>query len=85
MLDLQGLLAAHRGGYMESSYKEEGPAPLLWRPSDFKQWAQLCAAEPEVGHALMRLVISGRDIPHACEVIEIPIECSSLFCLFTNH
>jgi spatacsin len=53
---------------MESSYREEGPAPLLWRSSDFKEWAQLCPVEPEVGHALMRLVISGRDIPHSCEV-----------------
>lgn len=53
---------------MESSYREEGPAPLLWRSSDFKLWAQLCPVEPEVGHALMRLVISGREIPHSCEV-----------------
>ncbi|KAG0619567.1 hypothetical protein M758_4G148600 [Ceratodon purpureus] len=65
---LKGLLAAHRGGFMESSYREEGPAPLLWRSSDFKEWAQICPVEPEVGHALMRLVISGRDIPHSCEV-----------------
>uniref|UniRef100_A9U2Z6 Predicted protein n=1 Tax=Physcomitrium patens TaxID=3218 RepID=A9U2Z6_PHYPA len=65
---LKGLLAAHRGGFMESSYREEGPAPLLWRSSDFKLWAQLCPVEPEVGHALMRLVISGREIPHSCEV-----------------
>ncbi|CAK9198622.1 unnamed protein product [Sphagnum troendelagicum] len=65
---LKGLLAAHRGGYMESSQREEGPAPLLWRTSDFKQWAKLCSSEPEVGHALMRLVIGGRDIPHSCEV-----------------
>jgi len=53
---------------MESSQREEGPAPLLWRTSDFKQWAKLCSSEPEVGHALMRLVIGGRDIPHSCEV-----------------
>ncbi|CAM6098196.1 unnamed protein product [Calypogeia fissa] len=66
---LKGLLAAHRGGYMQSSSpKEEGPAPLLWRPSDFIRWAQICTSEPEIGHALMRLVISGRDMPHACEV-----------------
>ncbi|GAA0159475.1 hypothetical protein LIER_16240 [Lithospermum erythrorhizon] len=64
---LQGLLAAHRGGYMDSQ-KEEGPAPLLWRFSDFLKWAQLCPSEPEIGHALMRLVITGQDIPHACEV-----------------
>ncbi|KAG9129276.1 hypothetical protein Leryth_015660 [Lithospermum erythrorhizon] len=64
---LKGLLAAHRGGYMDSQ-KEEGPAPLLWRFSDFLKWAQLCPSEPEIGHALMRLVITGQDIPHACEV-----------------
>ncbi|CAN6442246.1 unnamed protein product [Victoria cruziana] len=64
---LKGLLAAHRGGYMDCQ-KEEGPAPLLWRLSDFIKWAELCPAEPEVGHALMRLVITGQEIPHACEV-----------------
>ncbi|KAF5960350.1 hypothetical protein HYC85_001559 [Camellia sinensis] len=52
---LKGLLAAHRGGYMDSQ-KEEGPAPLLWRFSDFLKWAELCSSEPEIGHALMRLV-----------------------------
>ncbi|KAL3688215.1 hypothetical protein R1sor_014524 [Riccia sorocarpa] len=65
---LKGLLAAHRGGYMDSEPREEGPAPLLWRPADFVRWAKLCPSEPEIGHALMRLVISGRDMPHACEV-----------------
>ncbi|GLJ32063.1 hypothetical protein SUGI_0645700 [Cryptomeria japonica] len=65
---LKGLLAAHRGGYTESSQREEGPAPLLWRASDFLRWAELCPSEPEVGHALMRLVITGHDMPHACEV-----------------
>ncbi|KAI5588074.1 hypothetical protein BDE02_05G071700 [Populus trichocarpa] len=64
---LKGLLAAHRGGYMDSQ-KEEGPAPLLWRFSDFLKWAELCPSEPEIGHALMRLVITGQEIPHACEV-----------------
>ncbi|XXG85857.1 hypothetical protein AAC387_Pa11g0871 [Persea americana] len=64
---LKGLLAAHRGGYMDSQ-KEEGPAPLLWRISDFLKWAELCPSEPEIGHALMRLVITGQEIPHACEV-----------------
>lgn len=64
---LQGLLAAHRGGYMDCQ-KEEGPAPLLWRISDFLKWAELCPSEPEIGHALMRLVITGQEIPHACEV-----------------
>lgn len=64
---LKGLLAAHRGGYMESQ-KEEGPAPLLWRFSDFLKWAELCPSESEIGHALMRLVITGQEIPHACEV-----------------
>lgn len=64
---LKGLLAAHRGGYMDSQ-KEEGPAPLLWRFSDFLKWAELCPLEPEIGHALMRLVITGQEIPHACEV-----------------
>lgn len=70
ILCFQGLLAAHRGGFMEASHREEGPAPLLWRSSDFKDWAHLCPVEPEVGHALMRMVISGRDIPHSCEVFE---------------
>lgn len=71
---VQGVLAAHRGGYMDSqkedmdSQKEEGPAPLLWRFSDFLKWAELCPSEPEIGHALMRLVITGQEIPHACEV-----------------
>ncbi|XP_028112522.1 uncharacterized protein LOC114310657 isoform X1 [Camellia sinensis] len=64
---LKGLLAAHRGGYMDSQ-KEEGPAPLLWRFSDFLKWAELCSSEPEIGHALMRLVITSQEIPHACEV-----------------
>lgn len=63
---LKGLLAAHRGGYMES--QEEGPAPLLWRFSDFLKWAELCPSDSEIGHALMRLVITGQAIPHACEV-----------------
>ncbi|XP_071689848.1 uncharacterized protein [Rutidosis leptorrhynchoides] len=64
---LKGLLAAHRGGYIDSQ-KEEGPAPLLWRFSDFLKWAELCPSESEIGHALMRLVITGQEIPHACEV-----------------
>ncbi|KAL9229664.1 hypothetical protein vseg_005107 [Gypsophila vaccaria] len=64
---LKGLLAAHRGGYIDSQ-KEEGPAPLLWRFSDFLRWAELCPSEQEIGHALMRLVITGQEIPHACEV-----------------
>ncbi|GAV81705.1 hypothetical protein CFOL_v3_25159 [Cephalotus follicularis] len=64
---LKGLLAAHRGGYMDSQ-KEEGPAPLLWRFSDFLKWAELCPSESEIGHALMRLVITRQEIPHACEV-----------------
>eukprot|EP00257_Ricinus_communis_P021930 XP_015581513.1 uncharacterized protein LOC8264038 isoform X1 [Ricinus communis] len=64
---LKGLLAAHRGGYMDLQ-KEEGPAPLLWRFSDFLKWAELCSSPPEIGHALMRLVITGQEIPHACEV-----------------
>ncbi|MQM01204.1 hypothetical protein Taro_033949, partial [Colocasia esculenta] len=63
---LLGLLAAHRGGYMDSQ-KDEGPAPLLWRISDFLKWAELCPSEQEIGHALMRLVITGQEIPHACE------------------
>ena len=63
---IQGLLAAHRGGYMDS--QEEGPAPLLWRFSDFLKWSDLCPSEPEIGHALMCLVITGQEIPHACEV-----------------
>ncbi|KAL8476787.1 hypothetical protein ACS0TY_029186 [Phlomoides rotata] len=64
---LKGLLAAHRGGYMDSQ-KDEGPAPLLWRFSDFLKWAELCPSDPEIGHALMRLVITGQEIPHECEV-----------------
>ncbi|KAG8053146.1 hypothetical protein GUJ93_ZPchr0001g29494 [Zizania palustris] len=64
---LKGLLAAHRGGYLDSQ-KEEGPAPLLWRSSDFLKWAKLCPSEPEIGHALMRVVMTGHEVPHACEV-----------------
>ncbi|XP_057541426.1 uncharacterized protein LOC130820175 isoform X2 [Amaranthus tricolor] len=64
---LKGLLAAHRGGYIDLQ-KEEGPAPLLWRFSDFLKWADMCPSEQEIGHALMRLVITGQEIPHACEV-----------------
>ena len=45
---LQGLLAAHRGGFMESAPPEEGPSPLLWRPSDFLKWAELCKSEAEM-------------------------------------
>lgn len=51
------------------SQKEEGPAPLLWRFSDFLKWAELCPSEQEIGHALMRLVITGQEVPHACEVL----------------
>lgn len=65
----QGLLAAHRGGYIDSQ-AEEGPAPLLWRFSDFLKWAELCPSEQEIGHSLMRLVITGQEIPHACEVCD---------------
>ncbi|KAK4767669.1 hypothetical protein SAY86_015419 [Trapa natans] len=65
---LKGLLAAHRGGYIDSQQEEEGPAPLMWRSSDFLKWAELCPSEPEIGHALMRLVITGQEIPHTCEV-----------------
>lgn len=64
----QGLAAAYRGGYSEITQSDEGPGPLLWRVSDFKQWAQLCPSESEIGHALMRLVISSRDLLHPCEV-----------------
>ncbi|XP_042376004.1 uncharacterized protein LOC121969811 isoform X2 [Zingiber officinale] len=64
---LKGLLAAHRGGYMDSQ-KEEGPEPLLWRFTDFLKWAQLCPSEQEIGHSLMRVVMTGQEIPHACEV-----------------
>ncbi|KAG8383519.1 hypothetical protein BUALT_Bualt04G0021900 [Buddleja alternifolia] len=57
-----GLLAANRGRYMDSQ-KEKGPAPLLWRFSDFLKWAELCPSDSEIGHALMRLVITGQEIP----------------------
>lgn len=50
------------------SQKDEGPAPLLWRFSDFLKWAELCPSDSEIGHSLMRLVITGQEIPHACEV-----------------
>ncbi|XP_078164792.1 spatacsin carboxy-terminus protein isoform X3 [Carex rostrata] len=63
---LKGLLAAHRGGYLENQ-KEEGPEPLLWRSSDFLKWAKLCPSESEIGHALMRVVMTGQ-VPRACEV-----------------
>lgn len=53
------------------SQKEEGPEPLLWRFSDFLKWAELCPSDSEIGHALMRLVITGQEIPHACEVIVV--------------
>ncbi|XP_078441670.1 spatacsin carboxy-terminus protein isoform X2 [Wolffia australiana] len=64
---LKGLLAAHRGGYMDSQ-NDEGPAPLLWRFSDFFKWSKLCPSEQEIGHALTRLVMTGQEVPHACEV-----------------
>ncbi|CAB4268973.1 unnamed protein product [Prunus armeniaca] len=38
------------------SQKEEGPAPLLWRFSDFLKWAELCPSEQEIGHSLLRLL-----------------------------
>ncbi|KAJ3694138.1 hypothetical protein LUZ60_009618 [Juncus effusus] len=63
----KGLQAAYYGGCIEST-GEEGPAPLLWRSRDFLKWAELCPSEPEIGHALMRLVMTGQDFPHACEV-----------------
>ncbi|CAB4299350.1 unnamed protein product [Prunus armeniaca] len=65
---LLGLLAAHRGGYMDSQ-KEEGPAPLLWRFSDFLKWAELCPSEQEIGHSLMRLVITGQEVPQPASVL----------------
>ncbi|KAJ3701358.1 hypothetical protein LUZ61_005063 [Rhynchospora tenuis] len=64
---LKGLLAAHRGGCLENQ-KEEGPEPLLWRSCDFLKWAVLCPSEPEIGHALMRVVMTGQEVPRACEV-----------------
>lgn len=82
VISSQGLLAAHRGGYMESQ-KEEGPAPLLWRFSDFLKWAELCPSEPEIGHALLRLVATCQGIPHACEVSVLSFRSSpmkNLFC-----
>ncbi|KZV20985.1 hypothetical protein F511_38482 [Dorcoceras hygrometricum] len=51
---LKGLLAAHRGGYMESQ-KEEGPAPLLWRFSDFLKWAELCVELLILSHHYYKL------------------------------
>jgi spatacsin len=54
---------------MESSLLEEGPSPLLWRPSDFLKWAQLCQSESEMGHALMHIVLSGHEVPNKCEVL----------------
>ena len=65
---LKGLLAAHRGGFMESTPPEEGPSPLLWRPSDFLKWAELCKSEAQMGHALMHIVLSAHDVPNICEV-----------------
>ena len=65
---MKGLLAAHRGGYMESSQREKGHAHLLWRAFDFLKWEELCPSEPELGHALMRLVITGHVMTHACKV-----------------
>ena len=40
-LNLKGLLVAHRGGYMESSQREKGHFPLLWRASDFLKWEEI--------------------------------------------
>ena len=53
---------------MESSQREKIPAPLLWRASNFLKWTELCPFEPELGHALMRLVITGHVMTHACKV-----------------
>ena len=39
-LSLKGILAAHRGGYMELLQREKGPTPFLWRASDFLKWAE---------------------------------------------
>ena len=64
---IQGL-AAHRGGFMESSPPEEGSSPLLWRPSDFLKWAELCKSEAQMGHTLMHIVLSAHDVPNICEV-----------------
>ena len=56
---------------MESTPPEEGPSPLLWRPSDFLKWAELCQSEAEMGHALMQIVLSGHDVPNTCEVLDV--------------
>ena len=53
---------------MESSQREKGLAPLLWKASDFLKWTELCPSEPELGHALMRLVITSHVMTHACKV-----------------
>ncbi|KAG6736944.1 hypothetical protein POTOM_060108 [Populus tomentosa] len=66
---LKGLLAAHRGGYMDSQ-KEEGPAPLLWRFSDFLKWAELCPSEPEIGHAFY---FTGKSLCFFCSHVELLI------------
>ena len=60
------------------SQNDEGPAPLLWRISDFLNWAKLCPFEQEIGHALTHLVMTGQEIPNACEVwcIHLYIHCN---------
>ncbi|GAQ85863.1 hypothetical protein KFL_002580120 [Klebsormidium nitens] len=65
----KGLLAAYKGSYLQDGPADEaGPAPLLWKPEDFVQWAAVCPEPPQVAHALMRLVIGGKsDLPPACE------------------
>lgn len=67
------------------SQREEGPAPLLWRFSDFLKWAELCPSEPEIGHALMRLVMTGQEIPHACEVLDSFPLYSRMILIFPYH
>ena len=32
------------------------------------KWEELCPSEPELGHALMQLVITDHVMTHACEV-----------------
>eukprot|EP01018_Ginkgo_biloba_P004140 Gb_32790 [translate_table: standard] len=50
------------------------------RSFDIMKWVELCPSEQDLGNALMRLVVSGRDIPHACE-FELLILAHSSACL----
>jgi spatacsin len=51
----KGLVAAHKGGYLEDGPADEaGPAPLLWRPADFVQVGGSACSDGDTGSGKQR-------------------------------